>query len=240
MGNGCNTSHPCVWRLTYARRNNVLRITTFVNYQSKSYAHSRRRPSVGGAGRGLVAATALRIRLESATLRIDCCDLVGSARGCVASGAILDTARLVRQNDRLDISPAICNISGDMRTVLDTDVMVSAFRSRTGASRTWLRAGFRGDVALLLSMPLVLQYEEVLTRPEHLEAAGTDASARPAYPGCALRRRRAGGNFLLVATSTRRPDGRDGAGSGGQRAGGSTPDLQHAPFQGCGKLRDRH
>jgi len=76
----------------------------------------------------------------------------------------------------LDISPAICHGSGDMRIVIDTDVMVSAFRSRSGASRAWLRAGLQGEVALLLSVPLVLQYEEVLTRPEHLQAAGTDAS----------------------------------------------------------------
>jgi predicted nucleic acid-binding protein len=53
--------------------------------------------------------------------------------------------------------------------------MVSAFRSRTGASRAWLRAALLGEVTMLLSVPLVLQYEEVLTRPEHLQAAETDA-----------------------------------------------------------------
>lgn len=61
-----------------------------------------------------------------------------------------------------------------MRVVLDTDVMASAFRARHGASRAWLRAALQGEIILLLSVPLVIQYEEVLTRPEHLAAAGTD------------------------------------------------------------------
>jgi putative PIN family toxin of toxin-antitoxin system len=61
-----------------------------------------------------------------------------------------------------------------MRVVLDTDVMVSAFRSRTGASRDWLRAALQGEVTLLLSVPLLLQYEEVLLRPEHLLASGAN------------------------------------------------------------------
>ena len=32
-----------------------------------------------------------------------------------------------------------------------------------------------GEVTMLMSVPLMLQYEEVLTRPEHLRAAETDA-----------------------------------------------------------------
>lgn len=62
-----------------------------------------------------------------------------------------------------------------MRVVLDTDVMVSAFRGRTGASRAWLRAALQGEIVPILSVPLIIQYEEVLTRPEHLAAAETDA-----------------------------------------------------------------
>jgi putative PIN family toxin of toxin-antitoxin system len=66
-----------------------------------------------------------------------------------------------------------------VRIVLDTDVMVSAFRSRTGSSRDWLRAALQGEVTLLLSIPLVLQYEEVLLRPEHLATSGaTEDSVR--------------------------------------------------------------
>jgi putative PIN family toxin of toxin-antitoxin system len=63
-----------------------------------------------------------------------------------------------------------------MRLALDTDVLVAAVRSRLGASRAWLRAILRGDAVLLLSVPLVLQYEAVLTRPEQLAASGASLS----------------------------------------------------------------
>jgi putative PIN family toxin of toxin-antitoxin system len=59
-----------------------------------------------------------------------------------------------------------------MKVVLDTDVIVAAVRSRLGASRAWVRAILTGEVTLLLSVPLALQYEAVLTRPEHLAGAG--------------------------------------------------------------------
>jgi len=59
-----------------------------------------------------------------------------------------------------------------MRVALDTDVLVAAVRSRRGASRAWVRAILTGEATLLLSVPLALQYEAVLTRPEHLAAAG--------------------------------------------------------------------
>ncbi len=61
---------------------------------------------------------------------------------------------------------------GFLRLVLDTDVLVAAFRSDSGASRRLLVASLDGDFALLLSVPLVIEYEAVLTRPEHLEASG--------------------------------------------------------------------
>lgn len=59
-----------------------------------------------------------------------------------------------------------------MRVVLDTDVIVAAVRSRRGASRAWIDAILRGDMTMLLSVPLALQYEAVLTRPEQLAASG--------------------------------------------------------------------
>ncbi len=62
------------------------------------------------------------------------------------------------------------DIMGDMIIVLDTDVLVAGLRSAQGASRLWLRAVLDRRVALLLSVPLVLEYEEVLMRPEHLSA----------------------------------------------------------------------
>jgi putative PIN family toxin of toxin-antitoxin system len=61
-----------------------------------------------------------------------------------------------------------------MKVVLDTDVLVAAFRSRQGASRAWVRSVLSGEATLLLSVPLALQYEAVLTRPEHLATSGAE------------------------------------------------------------------
>lgn len=57
-----------------------------------------------------------------------------------------------------------------MRVVLDTDVVVAGLRSRRGASRAWLRAVLRREAEIVLSVPLVLQYEAVLLRPATLAA----------------------------------------------------------------------
>ena len=56
--------------------------------------------------------------------------------------------------------------------MLDTDVMVAAFRSQMGASRQILLAAVARRFELLLSVPLILEYEAVLNRPEHLVASG--------------------------------------------------------------------
>jgi len=56
--------------------------------------------------------------------------------------------------------------------VLDTDVLVAALRSDRGASRQILLSALDKRFELLLSVPLVLEYEGVLTRPEHLAACG--------------------------------------------------------------------
>jgi len=56
--------------------------------------------------------------------------------------------------------------------VVDTDVMVAALRSDRGASRQLLLAALDRQFELLLSVPLMLEYEAVLTRPEHLSACG--------------------------------------------------------------------
>jgi predicted nucleic acid-binding protein len=57
------------------------------------------------------------------------------------------------------------------RTVLDTDVLVAAVRSDRGASRVLLTAALESRYPSVVSVPLMLQYESVLTRPEHLAAA---------------------------------------------------------------------
>ncbi|HEX4008147.1 MAG TPA: putative toxin-antitoxin system toxin component, PIN family [Acidobacteriaceae bacterium] len=56
--------------------------------------------------------------------------------------------------------------------VLDTSVMVAALRSNAGASRVVLEAAFAGKLTPLLSVPLMLEYEAVITRSEHLAASG--------------------------------------------------------------------
>lgn len=56
--------------------------------------------------------------------------------------------------------------------MLDTDVLVAAVRSDRGASRVLLTAALEQRYVTLASVPLMLQYESVLTRPEHLAAAG--------------------------------------------------------------------
>jgi putative PIN family toxin of toxin-antitoxin system len=58
-----------------------------------------------------------------------------------------------------------------MRVVLDTDVMVAAIRSDAGASRRLLVAGLQRGITLLVSVPLVIEYEAVMTRTEHLAAS---------------------------------------------------------------------
>lgn len=60
--------------------------------------------------------------------------------------------------------------------MLDTDVMVAALRSKRGASRQLLLGALNGQFELLLSVPLLLEYEAVLTRPEHLSASGLSAN----------------------------------------------------------------
>lgn len=62
-----------------------------------------------------------------------------------------------------------------MRVVLDTDVLAAALRSDQGASRQLLLAALDRRFVMPVSVPLMLEYEAVLTRREHLAAAGTTA-----------------------------------------------------------------
>lgn len=62
------------------------------------------------------------------------------------------------------------HIIGDMkRVVLDTNVLVSAARSRHGASFAVLQALRRRRFLMLVSVPLMLEYEAVLKRPDQLQ-----------------------------------------------------------------------
>lgn len=59
-----------------------------------------------------------------------------------------------------------------MRLVLDPATMAAAIRSDAGVSRRLLAAGLRRRLTLLASLPLMMEYQAVITRPEHLEASG--------------------------------------------------------------------
>jgi predicted nucleic acid-binding protein len=76
----------------------------------------------------------------------------------------------------IDLPVPTSDIADDMLVVRDTDVLVAAVRSRLGASRAWVRAVLTREVTLLLSVPLALQYEAVLTRSEHLAASGASVA----------------------------------------------------------------
>lgn len=58
------------------------------------------------------------------------------------------------------------------RIVLDTDVVVAALRSPVGGSAEVVRLARHGQVRLVASVALMLEYEAVATRPEQLRAIG--------------------------------------------------------------------
>jgi putative PIN family toxin of toxin-antitoxin system len=59
----------------------------------------------------------------------------------------------------------------DVRLVLDTDVIVAAMRSPSGASAAILRYVREGQASLLVSVPLAIEYEASCQRAEHRYAA---------------------------------------------------------------------
>lgn len=63
-----------------------------------------------------------------------------------------------------------------LRLVLDTDVVVSAMRSSGGASAGLLLAAVEGVVTPVINVALVLEYEAVCLRRQHLETSGLSAS----------------------------------------------------------------
>jgi putative PIN family toxin of toxin-antitoxin system len=56
----------------------------------------------------------------------------------------------------------------ESRVVLDTNVLVAAGRSRQGAAFALLKALREGRFRIIASVPLFLEYEAVLKRPEQL------------------------------------------------------------------------
>jgi putative PIN family toxin of toxin-antitoxin system len=63
-----------------------------------------------------------------------------------------------------------------MRLVVDTSVMVAAIRSDSGASRHLLVAALGRRFTMLVSVPLLIEYQEVMSRREHLAASRLSVS----------------------------------------------------------------
>ena len=61
--------------------------------------------------------------------------------------------------------------------MLDTDVLVAAFDSPTGASRQLILEVLDGNVGVLMSTSLLFEYEAVLTRPAVLRMIGLEEAA---------------------------------------------------------------
>jgi putative PIN family toxin of toxin-antitoxin system len=59
-----------------------------------------------------------------------------------------------------------------MRWVLDTAAVVAGLRSNLGASNRLLTAALERRFTLLVSTPMLIEYEAVMTRTEHLDASG--------------------------------------------------------------------
>ena len=63
-----------------------------------------------------------------------------------------------------------------MRFVLDTNVIVAAMRSPTGASAALLMAARRNQIVIVANVALALEYEATCGRAEHILASGLSAA----------------------------------------------------------------
>lgn len=59
-----------------------------------------------------------------------------------------------------------------MKYLLDTNVLVAAFWSKSGASYALLRRALLGDLPLVVHQKLVFEYHDVLSRPDFLAQTG--------------------------------------------------------------------
>lgn len=59
-----------------------------------------------------------------------------------------------------------------MKIVLDTDVIIAGMRSPSGASAEIIRSARRGELTLMASVSLFMEYEAKCTLPIHYQAAG--------------------------------------------------------------------
>jgi putative PIN family toxin of toxin-antitoxin system len=68
-----------------------------------------------------------------------------------------------------------------VKIVLDTNVIVAAMRSPTGASAAILRVARQGGTTLMLSVALALEYEAVCCQAEHRLAAALSVDEVDAF-----------------------------------------------------------
>lgn len=92
------------------------------------------------------------------------------------------------------------------RIVLDTDVVVAAFRSRDGASAALLGLLAEGRGTMLVSVALALEYEAVCGRPEHIRAAGLDRAELDAHLEALISMAEAVGLFFRWRPRLRDPE----------------------------------
>ena len=59
-----------------------------------------------------------------------------------------------------------------MRVVLDTSVLITAFRSSSGAAAETVRLALLKELTILLDYKLACEYRDVALRSEHLKASG--------------------------------------------------------------------
>jgi putative PIN family toxin of toxin-antitoxin system len=62
--------------------------------------------------------------------------------------------------------------NSSMRVVLHTDVVIAAFRSKTGASRALLDYALQRKITMVVSVPLLFEYEAILKRSRQQEVHG--------------------------------------------------------------------
>ena len=83
------------------------------------------------------------------------------------------------------VAPAMHQCPDPMRVVFDTSVLVAAMHSSRGASFALLSSIPSSRFQLCLSVPLYLEWQDVLTRPEHLPPGRSAQDALAALRGLA-------------------------------------------------------
>lgn len=81
----------------------------------------------------------------------------------------------------LAITGDIADDTSVIRAVIDTNVLIAALRSSSGASHQILLAADRGDFEVALSVPLLAEYDDVASRPASgitISASAVDAIIR--------------------------------------------------------------